>query len=96
MLYDRAIDQVIMAAKVPATSQIGFRASADSRDLADRAHRDGARLGHGRRRPPVSEPHRRDRDTSVGATAPWLFYTDGDTWKTSTFERRPLQITVKP
>ena len=96
VLYDRAIDQVIMAAKVPATSQIGFRTSADlvTWPTAPVATALVPATGDGGLRYPslIGETD----DTSVGATAPWLFYTDGDTWKTSTFERRQLQITVKP
>lgn len=96
VLYDRAIGQVIMAAKVPATSQIGFRTSADlvMWPTVPIATAIVSPTGDGGLRYPslIGETD----DTTVGGAAPWLFYTNGDTWKTSTFERRELQITLTP
>ena len=60
VLYDRAIDQAIMAAK--AGAQIEFRTSSDLRRLATDRDGDGDRRRAGRRRPQVPEPHRRGRE----------------------------------
>lgn len=94
MLYDRTINQAIMAYRLPATKQIGFRASSDlvtwpSQPIATAIVDEPA--DGGLRYPSLIGE---TATTMVGASQPWLFYTNGALWKSSTFESRRLFITV--
>jgi hypothetical protein len=93
VLYDRTINQAILAYRTP----IGSIEIQTTSDLVNWPGTPIASVSEevdgGLRYPSLIGE---TTNANAGATQPWLFYTAGDVWRYSTFENRRLVITPTP